>query len=69
MDWGTIASLATAGGTLILAVSAFASVRSANRAALAAERSLLVGLQPRSDTGPWLVTVSHHWNLDRPDPR
>jgi hypothetical protein len=45
-DWGTIASLATAGGTLVLAVSTFASVRSANRAARAAERSFLVGLQP-----------------------
>ena len=45
-DWGTIASLATAGGTLVLAVSTFASVRSANRAARAAEQSLLVGLRP-----------------------
>src|SRR5258706_10643785 len=46
VDWGTIASLATAGGTLVLAVSTFASVRSANRAARVAERSLMVGLQP-----------------------
>lgn len=45
-DWATIASLATAGGTLVLAVSTFASVRSANRAARAAEQSLLVGLRP-----------------------
>jgi hypothetical protein len=45
-DWATIASLATAGGTLVLAVSTFASVRSANRAARAAERSLLAGLRP-----------------------
>jgi hypothetical protein len=45
-NWGTIASLATAGGTLVLAISTFASVRSANRAARAAERSLMVGLQP-----------------------
>jgi hypothetical protein len=44
--WGTIASLATAGGPLVLAVSTFASVRSANRAAGAAEQSLLVGLRP-----------------------
>jgi len=36
MDWVTISALATAGGTLILAVSTFASVRSANRAARAA---------------------------------
>ena len=46
VDWGTIAELATAGGTLVLAISTFASVRSANRAARAAERSLMVGLQP-----------------------
>src|ERR1700691_3119297 len=46
VDWATIASLATAGGTLVLAVSTFASVRSANRAARAAERSFLVGPQP-----------------------
>jgi hypothetical protein len=45
-DWATIASLATAGGTLVLAVSTFASVKSANRAARAAERSLLAGLSP-----------------------
>jgi hypothetical protein len=45
-DWATIASLATAGGTLVLAVSTFASVKSANRAARAAERSLLAGLRP-----------------------
>jgi hypothetical protein len=31
--WGTTASPATAGGTLVLAIATFASVRSANRAA------------------------------------
>jgi len=45
-DWVTISALATAGGTLILALATFASVRSANRAARVAERSLLVGLRP-----------------------
>jgi hypothetical protein len=45
-DWTSIADLATAGGTLVLAVATFASVRSANRAARAAEQSLLVGLRP-----------------------
>jgi hypothetical protein len=45
-DWPTIASLATAGGTLVLAGATFASVRSANRAARAAERALLAGLRP-----------------------
>jgi hypothetical protein len=45
-DWTTISSLATAGGTLILAVATFSSVRSANRAARTAERALQVGLRP-----------------------
>ena len=45
-DWPTIASLSTAGGTLVLAVATFTSVRSANRAARAAEGSLLAGLRP-----------------------
>jgi len=52
-DWATIAWLATAGGTLVLAVATFASVRSSNRsarigerAARTAERSLLAGQRP-----------------------
>jgi hypothetical protein len=74
-DWPTISQLATAGATLLLAVCTYASVRSANRAARTAERSLLAGLRPlllashsfiaRSD-GHWLVTTSRHWNVDRP---
>ncbi len=45
-DWSTISSLATAGGTLVLAIATFASVRTANRSALASERALLAGLRP-----------------------
>jgi hypothetical protein len=52
-DWSTIASLATAGGTLVLAVATFAAIRSANRsariseqAARTAERSLLANERP-----------------------
>jgi hypothetical protein len=45
-DWATISSLATAGGTLVLATATFAAVRSSNRAARAAEESLLIGLRP-----------------------
>ena len=45
-DWVTISSLATAGGTLVLAAATFASVRSANRAARTAERALQAGLRP-----------------------
>ncbi len=44
--WVTISALATAGGTLVLALATFASVRSANRAARVAERTLLAGLRP-----------------------
>jgi len=51
--WVTASSLATAFGTLVLALATFASVRSANRsarsadrAARVAERSLMAGLQP-----------------------
>ena len=46
MDWGTISSLATAFGTLVLAVATFASIRSANRAARTAERALSFNLRP-----------------------
>ncbi len=45
-DWVTISALATAGGTLVLALATFASVRSGNRVARLAERSLLAGLRP-----------------------
>src|SRR6478672_1862072 len=45
-DWATIASVGTAAGTMVLGVATFASVRSAQRAARVAERSLLVGLRP-----------------------
>lgn len=45
-DWATIASLSTAGTTLVLAFATFASVRSANRTARAAERSVQLSLRP-----------------------
>src|SRR5262245_24609721 len=41
-----VASLTTAGGTLVLAIATFSATRSANRAARIAERSLLVSLRP-----------------------
>lgn len=46
MDWTTAASLATAGGTLVLAVATFASVRSSNRSARLAEYSMQLGIRP-----------------------
>jgi hypothetical protein len=45
-DTSTIASLATAGGTLVLAIATFSSTRSANRAARVSEQALKVGLRP-----------------------
>jgi hypothetical protein len=39
-DWATISSLATAAGTLVLAMATFASVRSSNRSARIAEAAL-----------------------------
>lgn len=46
VDWATIASLATAGGTLVLALATFAAVRSANRSARLAEYSMKIGIRP-----------------------
>lgn len=40
IGWATISSLATAAGTLVLAVATFAAVRSSNRSALIAEVAL-----------------------------
>jgi hypothetical protein len=45
-EWATLASLATAVGTLVLALATFAAVRYGNRSARAAERSLLAGQRP-----------------------
>ena len=52
-DWQTISSLATAGGTLVLAVATYTAVRSSNRSARSSERSariaeraLLAGVRP-----------------------
>jgi hypothetical protein len=42
----TIASLTTAGGTLVLALATFSATRSANRASRIAEQSLLAGIRP-----------------------
>jgi hypothetical protein len=66
-DWATISALATAGGTLVLAVATFASVRSANRSALVSERALLATIRPvlvnsRLDDPPEKVGFADdHW--------
>ena len=45
-DWSTVASIATAGGTLALAIATFVSVRSSNRSARLAEYAVQVGMRP-----------------------
>ncbi len=66
-EWSTIASLATAGGTLVLAIATFGSTRSANRAARASEEALMVGLRPvlfnaRPEDPPQKVGFAdNHW--------
>jgi hypothetical protein len=66
-DWVVISSLATAGGTLVLAGATFASVRSGNRSARVAEESLLAGMRPllmpsRPEDAPVKVTfIDRHY--------
>jgi len=70
-DTSTIASLATAGGTLILALATFSSTRSANRAARVSEEALKVGLRPvlfnaRPQDPPQKVGfIDDHWLMLR----
>ena len=45
-DWQTISALATAGGTLVLAIATFGAIRSANRSARVAEQAFLSGMRP-----------------------
>jgi hypothetical protein len=67
LDWPTWASLATAAGTLVLALATFASVRSANRSARVAEQALQeqrlpVLVQSRLDDPlQKIMFVDEHW--------
>jgi hypothetical protein len=66
-DWATISSLATAGGTLVLALATFASVRSSNRSARIAEAALQEQRRPvlapsrLEDPLQKLMFVDGHW--------
>jgi len=66
-DWVTISSLATAGGTLVLAIATFGATRSSNRSARIAEEALLAGLRPlllssRPQDPPEKISwVDEHW--------
>lgn len=62
-DWTAIASLSTAGGTLVLALATFSSVRASQRTARIAEQALLVGQRPvlgpaREDDPPLTVSFA-----------
>ena len=66
-DWVTISSLATAGGTLVLAGATYGSVRSANRSARIAEIALAEQRHPvlvhsRLDDPPQKIMFAEgHW--------
>ena len=68
IDWTTVSSLATAGGTLVLAVATFSAVRSANRSARFAERTLLAGTRPLliearpEDPAEKIMWIDAHWS-------
>jgi hypothetical protein len=66
-DWATISSLATAGGTLVLAFATFAAVRSSNRSARLAEVALQEQRRPvftqsrLDDPVQKIMFVEQHW--------
>jgi hypothetical protein len=67
LAWPTVASLATAAGTLVLAIATFASVRSANRSARIAELALQEQRRPvlvqsrLEDPLQKIMFVDRHW--------
>jgi hypothetical protein len=67
VDWATISSLATAVGTLVLAIATFAAVRSSNRSARLAEVALQEQRRPLltpsrlEDPLQKLMFVDAHW--------
>jgi hypothetical protein len=66
-DWATISSLATAAGTLVLAVATFAAVRSSNRSARISEQALQEQRRPiftqsrLDDPVQKIMFVEGHW--------
>src|ERR1700722_2915866 len=67
VNWATIASLATAAGTLVLGLATFAAVRSSNRSARIAEAALQEQRRPMlapsrlADPGQKLMFVDGGW--------
>lgn len=66
-DWATISSLATAAGTLVLAIATFAAVRSSNRSARIAEAALQEQRRPvlapsrLEDPKQKIMFLEGHW--------
>jgi hypothetical protein len=66
-DWATISSLATAGGTLVLAGATYSAVRSSNRSARIAEQTLQEQRRPvlvharLDDPVQKVMFVEGHW--------
>jgi hypothetical protein len=66
-DWVTISSLATAGGTLVLAGATFSAVRSAHASTRVTERALLAQIRPllvptRPQDPPEKISfLDEHW--------
>jgi len=66
-DWVTISALATAAGTMVLAIATFAAVRSSNRSARLAEQAFLMGQRPLimpsrlDDPTEKLMWGDEHW--------
>jgi hypothetical protein len=67
VDWATVSSLATAAGTLVLAVATFAAVRSSNRSARIAEAALQEQRRPvlapsrLEDPTQKIMFLEGHW--------
>jgi hypothetical protein len=67
VDWATVSSLATAAGTLVLAVATFAAVRSSNRSARIAEVALQEQRRPLlapsrlEDPAQKIMFLEGHW--------
>lgn len=67
VDWATVSSLATAGGTLVLAVATFAAVRSSSRSARIAEVALqeqrhpLLAPSRLEDPKQKIMFLEGHW--------
>jgi hypothetical protein len=66
-DWSVAAQLATALGTLVLALATFVAVRAANRAARVAEYSMQIGIRPLlmpsrlNDPDQKIMWGDEHW--------